>query len=90
VWNDRDLPVCHDPIVAPPPDRFLVELPADFQTIRRADNALAMAWRLHLRSICETAFASGFTVIDYVHDPGQQARSFYVMQRIDSSESALS
>ena len=27
----------------PPPDRFLVEFPADFQTIRRADNALAVA-----------------------------------------------
>jgi predicted GNAT superfamily acetyltransferase len=89
VWNDHNLPVCHDPIEAPPLDRFLVEFPAEFQTIRRADNALAMAWRLHLRSICETAFASGFTVIDYVHDPGRRARSFYVMQRIDSSENAL-
>jgi predicted GNAT superfamily acetyltransferase len=88
-WDDRDLPVCPDPIGPPSADRFFVEFPADFQAIRRADNALAVAWRLHLRSICEAAFASGYTVIDCVHEPGQPARSFYVMQRIDSSESAL-
>jgi predicted GNAT superfamily acetyltransferase len=88
-WDDRDLPVCPDPIEPPSPDRFLAEFPADFQTIRRADSALAVAWRLHLRSICEAAFAAGYTVIDYVHEPGPHARSFYVMQRIESSESAL-
>ena len=48
-WNDQDLPVCADPIDSRPPDRFLVEFPADFQAIKRADNALAIAWRLHLR-----------------------------------------
>ena len=90
AWNDRELPVCHDPIAAPPPDRFLVEFPADFQAIRRADDALALAWRLHLRSICEAAFASGYTVLDFVHEPGRRARSCYVLQRIESSESALS
>ena len=89
VWNDRELPVCHDPIAAPPPDRFLVEFPADFQAIRRADSALALAWRLQLRSICEVAFASGYTVIDFVYEPGPRARSCYVLQRIDSSESSL-
>jgi predicted GNAT superfamily acetyltransferase len=89
-WDDRDLPVCANPIEPPQSDRFLVEFPADFQAIRRADNALAVAWRLHLRSICEAAFASGYTVIDSVHEAGQRARSFYVMQRTDSSESALS
>jgi predicted GNAT superfamily acetyltransferase len=88
-WDDRDLPVCQKPIEPPQPDRFLVEFPADFQAIRRADNALATAWRLQLRSICEAAFASGYTVIDYVHEPGQHARSFYVMLRIESSESSL-
>ena len=87
--KDRDLPVCQDPVGPPSSDRYLVEFPADFQVIRRADNALAVAWRLHLRSICEAAFASGYTVIDFVHEPGPHARSFYVMQRIESSESSL-
>lgn len=89
MWDERDLPVCQGPIDPSPPDRFLVEFPADFQDVKQRDNALAIAWRLHLRSICEAAFASGYTTIDYVHTPGRRARSFYVMQRIDSSESAL-
>lgn len=89
LWDDRGLPVCQSPLGPPPSERFLAEFPANFQTIRRVDNALAVAWRLHLRSICEAAFASGYTVIDYVHEPGQRARSLYVLQQIDSSESSL-
>jgi predicted GNAT superfamily acetyltransferase len=88
-WDERDLPVCADPIEPPSTDRFLVEFPADFQSVKRADHQLAIAWRLHLRSICQSAFASGYTVIDYVHEPGSRTRSFYILQRLDSSESAL-
>jgi predicted GNAT superfamily acetyltransferase len=89
-WDDRDLPVCQDPIGPPPSDRFLVEFPADFQAVKRADQALAIAWRRHLRSICEAAFASGYTVIDCLHEPGEHTRSFYVMLLTESSESAPS
>jgi len=89
VWNDHDLPMCADSIEPLPPDRFLVEFPADFQAIKRADNTLAIAWRLHLRSICEAAFTNGFTVIDYVHEPSTRARSFYVLHKIESSENSL-
>jgi predicted GNAT superfamily acetyltransferase len=89
MWDERGLPVCADPIELLPPDRFLVEFPADFQAIKRADNALAIAWRLHLRALCETAFASGFTVVDWVHEPGTRARSFYLLQKIASSENSL-
>jgi predicted GNAT superfamily acetyltransferase len=89
-WNADDLPVCQDPIAPPSLDRFLVEFPADFQSIRRADQSLAVEWRLHLRAICEAAFASGYTVIDCLHEPGPRARSFYVMLRTESSENAVS
>lgn len=88
-WDDRGFPVCQDPIGLFPPNRFLVEFPADFQAIRQADQPLAVAWRLHLRSICEAAFAAGFTVLDYVRTPEAPWRSFYVMQQIESSESSL-
>jgi predicted GNAT superfamily acetyltransferase len=88
-WDDRDLPVCQGPIEPPRSEQFLVEFPADFQAIKRTDRQLAVAWRLHLRSICEAAFASGYTVIDCLHEPGQHARSFYVMLQTESSESAL-
>jgi predicted GNAT superfamily acetyltransferase len=87
VWNDQNLPVCASPIDSLRPDRFLVEFPADFQAIKRADNGLAIAWRLHLRSICEAAFADGFTVTDYASEPGTPARSFYLLQKSESSES---
>jgi len=69
---------------------LLLEIPADFQAIKRADNALAKAWRQHLRSICEAAFASGYTVIDCVHEAGPRPRSYYVMLRTESSESSIS
>jgi len=89
IWNDQELPACANSIEPLPADRFLVEFPADFQAIKRADNTLAIAWRLHLRSICETAFAEGFTVMDYLYETGTRARSFYVLQKIESSESSL-
>ncbi len=88
-WDERGWPVCVDPTDPMPLDRFLLEFPADFQTIKRADNALAIAWRLHVRNLCETAFATGLTVIDYVHEPGPRARSVYVLQQIDSRESSM-
>lgn len=86
LWDKRGWSVCQDPAGSSLPDRFLVEFPADFQAIKRADKALAIAWRLHLRRLCETAFAAGFTVNDYVHAPGARARSFYALQQIESSE----
>ncbi len=89
TWDDHDLPVCTEPIELLPPDRFLVEFPADFQAIKRADNASAIMWRSQLRRICETAFASGFAVIDYVHESEPRPRGFYVLQRIEPSESSL-
>jgi predicted GNAT superfamily acetyltransferase len=55
---------------------FLVEIPPDFQAIKRADNSLALEWRLHTRHIFETAFRTGYTVIDFIHTAG---RSMYVL-----------
>jgi predicted GNAT superfamily acetyltransferase len=88
-WNDHDLPVCPDSISSALPDRFLVEFPAEFQTVKRMDPTLALAWRAHLRQLCEMAFANGFSVIDHVHEPGTRARSFYLLQNIESSENSL-
>ncbi len=55
---------------------LLVEIPPDFQAIKRADSALALAWRLHTRQIFEAAFEAGYTAIDFVHEAG---RSLYVL-----------
>jgi predicted GNAT superfamily acetyltransferase len=67
----------------------LIEFPTDFQAIRKIDGGLAQAWRLQIRSICEEAFARGYSVIDYIYEPGPPARSFYLLQQIESNESAL-
>ena len=54
TWDERGLPVCANPIESRWPDRFLVEFPADFQAIKRADNALChrvtAAFTIDLRS----------------------------------------
>jgi predicted GNAT superfamily acetyltransferase len=83
VIDARGLPVGADPIGPITADRFLVEFPADFQAIRRVDPDLALAWRLQIRAICEDAFARGYSVIDYVYEPGSPARSYYLIQHRD-------
>ncbi len=89
AFNDNGLPVCDDAIEPLIMERAVIEFPSDFQSIKRADAGLARAWRLHLRSICEAAFARGYSVIDYIYEPGAPARSFYALYQIQSSESAL-
>ena len=89
TWNEHGLLVCADTVPAIDDFRALVEFPSDFQTIKRADAVLARAWREQIRSICEGAFARGFSVIDFIYEAGPPARSFYLLQRIQSSESAM-
>jgi predicted GNAT superfamily acetyltransferase len=84
--DPRGLPVGPDPIGPILADRFWVEFPADFQAIRRADPDLALAWRLQIRSICEDAFARGYSVMDYIYEPGPPARSYYLMQQLEFNE----
>ncbi len=84
----RGLPVFSNPtdLRASTSDRFLLEFPADFQAMRRTDPDLALAWRLHIRSICEDAFGRGYSVSDYVYEPGSPARSYYVMEQLKFSD----
>jgi predicted GNAT superfamily acetyltransferase len=57
----------------------LVEIPADFMTLKNADPSLALEWRLHSRAIFEYLFEQGFLATDFVHLPGNYPRSFYVL-----------
>lgn len=43
-----------------------IPVPEDIAAIRRADGALAMAWRIYLREMLEQAFAAGYTLVDCV------------------------
>jgi predicted GNAT superfamily acetyltransferase len=45
---------------------LLVEIPADFQAVKRADPALALAWRTAARGAFESAFAQGYAAVEFL------------------------
>lgn len=63
-------------------ERLLIQIPADFQSLKAADRDLALAWRLHTRALFEEAFAKGYTATDLLVDNG---RSFYCLEQDSSS-----
>lgn len=72
--------------VSRPGNLMLVEIPANFQEIKRADLALAQRWRMHTRDLFETLFASGFLVTDFVPhvDQNGNPRSYYLLTHQDT------
>ncbi|MFN2256821.1 MAG: hypothetical protein ACK2U6_21510, partial [Candidatus Promineifilaceae bacterium] len=72
--------------VSRPSNLILVEIPADFQEIKRKDMALAIRWRDHTRTLFEGLFDSGFIVTDFVRqlDNKEQQRSYYLLTYQDS------
>ena len=58
---------------------LLVEIPADFQTMCVSNVELALQWRLHTRRIFQTYFSLGYFVTDFVFEPGELPRSYYVL-----------
>lgn len=80
--NDAGLPVPPPSPLAPQANLVLVEIPSDFQAIKRQDPGLALAWREHTRHLFEELFYENFTVTDFVYDGGKgngRARSFYLL-----------
>jgi predicted GNAT superfamily acetyltransferase len=55
---------------------LLVEIPSDFQALRKTDLPLARDWRFYAREVFEEAFAAGYLVTDFIHE---EERSFYVL-----------
>ena len=64
---------------------LMVEIPADILAIKSVNPALALEWRLHIRSIFEDLFSQGYLVTDFVYRPGQPNRSFYVLSNGEST-----
>jgi predicted GNAT superfamily acetyltransferase len=83
---DSDFPVPPPNYVSRPSNLMLVEIPADFQAIKRANIDLAHRWRSHTRALFEELFDSGFIVTDFVpHEDAQgHRRSFYLLTHQDS------
>ena len=60
----------------------LVEIPADFQTLKATDLGLAREWKLQTRAIFESAFAEGYLVTDFVRETViDRERAFYLLSQ---------
>jgi len=60
----------------------VVEVPADFQSIKAADISLAAEWRMHTREIFEHYFAAGYVAAEFISEVREGSRhSFYVLKR---------
>jgi predicted GNAT superfamily acetyltransferase len=82
-WSDALEPAAMEKL-GPEVPLLLVEIPADFQTLKAALPDLALEWRLHSRQVFEELFARGYLVTDFVHLPGLHPRSFYVLTHGES------
>jgi predicted GNAT superfamily acetyltransferase len=80
VWGPDGLPRPAEAPLALAGTVTLVEIPADFQAVKRADLALAQAWRAHTREVFEAAFSNGYWVTDFFHEPvAGRRRSLYAL-----------
>jgi predicted GNAT superfamily acetyltransferase len=66
--------------------RVLVEVPANFQALKRHDLGLAQAWRKHSREVFETCFSAGYTVNDVIlpEATDRLPRVYYLLDKMDS------
>ncbi len=71
-----------------PPSRYaapnkallLVQIPPDYQSLRKKDLALAKDWRFFTRTVFEDLFARGYIVTDFIYDRNAATpRSFYLL-----------
>ncbi len=86
LLNPTDVRADGLPVPAPAPTQSgqramaLIEIPADYTAMMRAEPALAVRWREHSRRVFTGAFARGFMVTDFLHEnvDGRE-RAFYLM-----------
>lgn len=82
AYFDRGgLPVPPLNYVSHPANLILVEIPADYQRMKREDMDLARRWRAHTATIFEELFFSGFLVTDFVRhtDVDGREHSYYLL-----------
>jgi len=68
------------PVLQEPPageSHLLVEIPSDFQAIKRADASLALEWRIAARGAFEGAFAEGYAAVEFLR--GSDGRGAYLL-----------
>lgn len=64
-------------------NRILVEIPADFQTIKEQDMDLALSWRMHTRKVFENCIENSFRVVDFIFESIPDRRGYYLLESID-------
>ncbi len=65
---------CRDALLA-------LEIPSDFQALKAADTALAMAWRMTTRALFEQYFAAGYTTTECLFEQsGGFRRNIYILE----------
>jgi predicted GNAT superfamily acetyltransferase len=86
AMNKDGVPVPPLNYISQPSNLMLVEIPADFQSIKRRDLPLAQRWRMHTRDVFEEMFHSGFIVTDFVvqEDANVMKRTYYLLTHQDS------
>jgi predicted GNAT superfamily acetyltransferase len=67
------------------PSLLLVEIPADFSSLKVAQPQIALRWRFAARHILSELFRQGYLVTDFVHLPGSHPRSFYALSHGDAT-----
>ncbi len=80
---ERGLPLPAESDYPSIPPRPLVEIPADFQGLKRADSALALAWRLQTRELFASLFRQGYQVETFIRRTIEgRTRAFYGLRQL--------
>lgn len=56
---------------------LLLEIPSDFQSVKRTDRSLALAWRHAARAAFEAAFGAGYAAVEFLR--GADGRGAYLL-----------
>ena len=72
---DGTRPALQDPPTGD--SHLLVEIPADFQAIKRQDTSLALEWRIAARAAFEGAFGQGYAAVEFLR--AQDGRGAYLL-----------
>jgi predicted GNAT superfamily acetyltransferase len=78
-WTDGPAP--SDPVLDADAPAIRLEIPTDFQQVRRRDRGLARAWRVATREAFQTYFGRGYVAVDFVLTRTERLRGDYVLSR---------
>ncbi|MCA0453288.1 MAG: GNAT family N-acetyltransferase [Chloroflexi bacterium] len=84
--SEAGQPIPNEGFELPTGSLGLVEIPADIEAVEKADAALAVKWRLHIRDVFQRLFSAGYVVTDFLvakHDG--RDRAFYLFSQADKA-----